>query len=60
MFLSFVTPFFTEIYDNHGIISASREWVLDSLTVYRIQPIVDYILTPGSINRKDIPVFDKG
>jgi len=53
-----ITFYITEFYDKDGILSVSREWVLDSLTVYKLQPIIDYILTPGNISRNNIPLFD--
>ncbi|XP_063425378.1 breast cancer type 1 susceptibility protein homolog [Mytilus trossulus] len=48
---------FKEFYVHHGLVSVSREWALDSLTVYNLQPLTDYILTPGKISKIAIPNF---
>ncbi|CAC5370359.1 BRCA1 [Mytilus coruscus] len=48
---------FKEFYVHHGLLSVSREWALDSLTVYNLQPVTDYILTPGKISKNAIPNF---
>ncbi|XP_052094994.1 breast cancer type 1 susceptibility protein homolog [Mytilus californianus] len=51
---------FKEFYVHHGLLSISREWALDSLTVYNLQPVTDYILTPGKISKNAIPNFVRG
>ncbi|XP_060560280.1 breast cancer type 1 susceptibility protein-like [Ruditapes philippinarum] len=34
-----------EMYKKHGIVTLTREWILDSLTLYKIQPVQDYLVT---------------
>ncbi|KAL3831656.1 hypothetical protein ACJMK2_023384 [Sinanodonta woodiana] len=36
---------FNEIYKKQHVVTLSREWVLDSLTLYRLQPFEEYVLT---------------
>ncbi|XP_061185872.1 breast cancer type 1 susceptibility protein homolog [Saccostrea echinata] len=36
---------FNRLYRRHGALTVSREWLLDSLTVYNLQPLSEYVLT---------------
>ncbi|XP_062603919.1 breast cancer type 1 susceptibility protein homolog [Saccostrea cucullata] len=36
---------FNRLYRRYGAVTVSREWLLDSLTVYNLQPLSEYVLT---------------
>ncbi|XP_063400627.1 uncharacterized protein LOC134685111 isoform X2 [Mytilus trossulus] len=50
---------FKEYYDHHGMISVSREWALDCLTVYKLLPVSDYVLTPKTEKEIDMDTKDE-
>ena len=35
----------SEFYKSAKVVTVSREWVLDSLTLYELQPLKEYVLT---------------
>ncbi|OWF51886.1 Breast cancer type 1 susceptibility protein-like [Mizuhopecten yessoensis] len=39
------TRSFNKLHKRFGLLTVSREWVLDSLTVYTVQPLKEYVLT---------------
>ncbi|XP_053373293.1 breast cancer type 1 susceptibility protein homolog isoform X2 [Mercenaria mercenaria] len=43
--LQFIVKHANDIYKGLGVVTVTREWILDSLTLYRVQPLQDYVVT---------------
>ncbi|CAG5130489.1 unnamed protein product [Candidula unifasciata] len=41
---------FNGLYKHMGLLTVMREWVLDSLGSYRLQPLIEYVLNTGVTN----------
>jgi len=42
-----VLLYISDLYKTYGIVTVAREWVLDSLTLFKLMPFKDYLLTYG-------------
>lgn len=57
MFFLELCLFITDVYKSYGVVTVAREWVLDSITVYTVMNLEDYILT--NVKGVKLPTLDK-